>query len=47
MMWTDDEEHKLLEMVRDGMTTKEIAKNLQRKYGAITSRINKINLRNV
>jgi len=47
MMWTDEEENWLLDLIEQGMTTKKIAKQLQRKNGAIKSRMKKIKTRNI
>lgn len=40
--WTDEEEAKILELEKQGLSTKEIAEAVQRQPGAISSRLSKI-----
>lgn len=47
MVWTEEEENQLMDLIDQGMTTGEIAVQLQRKIGAIRSRIKKMELRNI
>ena len=42
--WTHEEEHKLTQLLRSGVHVNEIAVQLQRKPGAIVSRMLKLNL---
>jgi len=47
MVWTEEEENQLMDLIDQGMTTGEMAVKLQRKIGAIRSRIKKMELRNI
>jgi len=40
--WTPEEEQKLINLYKEGVTIKEIAEKLQRQKGAVTSRLKKI-----
>jgi DNA-binding NarL/FixJ family response regulator len=40
--WVPEEEQKLINLYKEGVTIKEIAEKLQRQKGAVTSRLKKI-----